>query len=84
MIKPAIETPCVNVCTLMPNADGPRDPMADGCVGCGRTRAEIAQWIQFSPEERAAIMDVLPQRREALRAAILQRTQAKTADDERP
>jgi len=39
-------SPCVGICTL--DAD-------DQCVGCRRTRAEIAGWSSFSPETRDAI-----------------------------
>ena len=32
------------------------------CKGCGRTRAEVAGWLSFSDDERAAIMAGLPER----------------------
>jgi uncharacterized protein len=44
----AIETPCINVCTLHPDLRI--------CIGCGRDLAEIARWSQFSPHERTAVM----------------------------
>lgn len=50
----AIESPCVNLCTL--DADGI-------CEGCGRTIDEVALWGSYSPEERRAVMDTLPARR---------------------
>jgi predicted Fe-S protein YdhL (DUF1289 family) len=33
------------------------------CIGCGRTLDEIAGWSEMSPEERGAIMAVLPARK---------------------
>ena len=40
-------TPCTAVCEL----DG------DLCIGCGRTRAEIAAWAYLSDESAQAIID---------------------------
>jgi uncharacterized protein len=55
-----IETPCSKVCAV--------DPVSTLCVGCGRTVAEIAGWIGFTPAERTRIMAELPQRLAALHA----------------
>jgi hypothetical protein len=49
-----IESPCVRICVL--------DSVTDHCIGCGRTRAEIAGWRQMSPPARRAIMERLPER----------------------
>jgi predicted Fe-S protein YdhL (DUF1289 family) len=49
-----IETPCNKVCAI--------DPASGLCIGCGRTAAEIAGWIGFTPQERTAVMARLPQR----------------------
>ncbi|ODR94685.1 hypothetical protein AUC70_08735 [Methyloceanibacter stevinii] len=49
-----METPCVNVCML--------DDASGLCVGCGRSGAEIAGWVDMSPAERRAIMAALPER----------------------
>ncbi len=49
-----MESPCQNLCHL--------DEITGWCDGCGRTGAEIASWIKFSPVERRAIMATLPQR----------------------
>ena len=39
-------SPCVNVCQ-----------MADGeCIGCGRTRGEIARWRTLDEEEKKTIL----------------------------
>jgi predicted Fe-S protein YdhL (DUF1289 family) len=48
------ESPCNKVCAI--------DPISALCVGCGRTLAEIAGWLRFSPDERARIMAELPRR----------------------
>ena len=52
-------SPCVRLCTL--------DPEIETCVGCGRTLAEIGSWQRYSESERAAIIDELPRRLQALR-----------------
>jgi predicted Fe-S protein YdhL (DUF1289 family) len=49
-----IETPCIKVCVL--------DPDTGYCVGCGRTRSEIAGWLGYSAETRRGIMSGLPER----------------------
>ena len=51
---PDIETPCVKVCVV--------DPETQFCIGCGRTRGEIAAWIGMSPEDRHIIIEALPER----------------------
>jgi predicted Fe-S protein YdhL (DUF1289 family) len=57
----AIESPCINTCDL--------DPVAGLCRGCGRTLAEIAQWMQLSPAKRGAVMTQLPRRLAEMRGA---------------
>ncbi|MFN0192784.1 MAG: DUF1289 domain-containing protein [Aestuariivirga sp.] len=49
-----METPCVKVCVV--------DPDSGFCIGCGRTRGEIASWIGFSPAERHSVIEALPER----------------------
>ena len=49
-----IETPCIKVCVV--------DPETGFCIGCGRTRDEIAGWLGYSPNERHSIMRDLPER----------------------
>jgi predicted Fe-S protein YdhL (DUF1289 family) len=49
-----VETPCVKVCVV--------DPETGFCIGCGRTRGEIGNWMGYSPLERRAIMETLPER----------------------
>ena len=53
-----IESPCVKVCVLHPEAGI--------CLGCYRTRDEIASWSRLSQDERRDIMDVLPERKTLL------------------
>lgn len=50
-----IESPCLRVCVIHQEAGL--------CVGCFRTREEIARWSRMTPEERRAIMDEAPGRR---------------------
>lgn len=49
-----IESPCVKICVIHPDAQI--------CVGCHRSRAEIAAWSQMTPEGRREIMMELPSR----------------------
>lgn len=39
------------------------------CLGCGRTLNEIARWARFNDGERHAVMEALPPRMDALKAA---------------
>lgn len=50
----AIESPCVLVCSI--------DSDTGWCLGCGRTRDEIARWTAIDSDARRAVMAVLPQR----------------------
>jgi uncharacterized protein len=51
---PDIETPCVKICVV--------DPETEFCIGCGRTRSEIASWIGMGSDERVKVMAGLPER----------------------
>lgn len=53
-LDPEIETPCIKVCVV--------DPDSGYCIGCGRTRSEIASWLDFDVSERRKVMANLPQR----------------------
>jgi predicted Fe-S protein YdhL (DUF1289 family) len=55
-------SPCTNVCRL----EG-----ADLCVGCFRSRDEIAGWMQMNDHEKAAVNAALAGRRETFIAANL-------------
>jgi hypothetical protein len=48
-------SPCIRVCVL----DGDRR----SCIGCRRTRDEIAGWWSFSDEKKREILALLPGRR---------------------
>ena len=49
-----IESPCLKICLIHPDAGL--------CIGCHRTRAEIATWSRMSAEARSAVMEELPAR----------------------
>ena len=49
-----IESPCVNICQLDDR---------DICLGCLRTRDEIARWLRMTDSERSAIIAALGGRR---------------------
>lgn len=49
-----IETPCIRICVV--------DHETGFCIGCGRTRNEIASWIGMVPEERRSVMNALAER----------------------
>jgi predicted Fe-S protein YdhL (DUF1289 family) len=49
-----IDSPCVKICVVHPEARI--------CIGCYRTPDEIARWSRMPPEERRAVMAVLPER----------------------
>ncbi|MEP9402717.1 DUF1289 domain-containing protein [Sphingomonas sp. VNH70] len=50
----AIESPCVLVCSI--------DTATGWCLGCGRTRDEIAAWTAIDGAARRAVMAQLPER----------------------
>ena len=54
IVRQQIETPCVKVCVV--------DPETQLCIGCGRTRMEIARWLGMSADERHKIVLDLPER----------------------
>lgn len=49
-----IESPCVKICVV--------DPETGWCIGCGRTRDEIARWLSMTPEARRSLIIELPDR----------------------
>jgi predicted Fe-S protein YdhL (DUF1289 family) len=49
-----IASPCVKICVI--------HPAAGLCIGCLRSRDEIAAWSRMRPETRAAVMAELPAR----------------------
>ncbi|GAM28691.1 hypothetical protein SAMD00019534_118670, partial [Acytostelium subglobosum LB1] len=50
-----IKTPCVDICKL--------DSGTNQCLGCSRTRNEIAGWGRMTDEERDLIIEQLPKRK---------------------
>jgi predicted Fe-S protein YdhL (DUF1289 family) len=48
-----IESPCIHLCRL---------DERDVCIGCLRTRSEIARWSQMTEWERFSITAALPTR----------------------
>jgi predicted Fe-S protein YdhL (DUF1289 family) len=51
-------SPCILVCSI--------DDKTGYCFGCGRTRDEIAAWIDYTDRERRQIMASLPARLETV------------------
>ncbi|CDZ29294.1 DUF1289 domain-containing protein [Neorhizobium galegae] len=51
-------SPCTLVCSI--------DLKTGYCFGCGRTRDEIAGWMDYTDIERRALMDTLPARLETV------------------
>jgi predicted Fe-S protein YdhL (DUF1289 family) len=54
----SIQSPCILVCSM--------DLTTGYCFGCGRTRDEIAGWIDYTPEDRSQVMAELPERMETI------------------
>lgn len=55
MDVPAPASPCIGACSI--------DAATGWCVGCARTREEIAAWPSASDERKRAILAGLPARR---------------------
>ncbi|MBF6602257.1 MAG: DUF1289 domain-containing protein [Sphingorhabdus sp.] len=53
-----MESPCNNICSI--------DRNSGFCEGCGRTLAEIAEWVDMGSQRRQAVMALLPARMKAL------------------
>ena len=49
-----IDSPCIQICVI--------HPTERICTGCYRSIDEIGAWSRFSDEERAEIMQELPER----------------------
>jgi hypothetical protein len=47
-------SPCRKICVY--------DSVAELCAGCGRTLAEITDWLDMSEEQQRAVMERLPDR----------------------
>jgi uncharacterized protein len=49
-------SPCIGVCII--------DPASGYCLGCARTIPEIAGWLDFSPEEKRRLLEILAERQQ--------------------
>lgn len=49
-----VESPCILVCSI--------DMKTGYCFGCGRTRDEIAGWMNFTDGERSGVISELDAR----------------------
>ena len=50
-----LPSPCISVCQM--------DDLDEVCVGCYRTRAEIAAWGSMGQDEQMMLLDILRDRR---------------------
>ncbi len=50
-----VPSPCVKICVL--------DPDTRMCRGCFRSIDEVAEWVEYSPEEKLAVLERIAQRR---------------------
>ena len=48
------QSPCIDVCRL--------DPKTGWCLGCGRTAAEIGDWLKLTPFRRSRLERELARR----------------------
>lgn len=64
-----LQSPCVLICAI--------DQKSGLCFGCGRTGAEITQWIDYTQEERSHIMDTLKERLSTLKRKPRKETKRK-------
>jgi predicted Fe-S protein YdhL (DUF1289 family) len=55
-------SPCVGVCKL--------DDMSGYCLGCGRSRGEVAEWIDMSESQRDEVWLRLPERLATLSVGV--------------
>ncbi|MBS0231964.1 MAG: DUF1289 domain-containing protein [Proteobacteria bacterium] len=58
----ARHSPCIGICKL--------DDATGFCLGCGRTGAEVGDWISMSETQRDAVWAALPQRLAALSVRV--------------
>lgn len=60
----AVQSPCVKVCSI--------DPKTGWCIGCGRSREEIAGWSTMSDAKKALVLDNVAERPKGLTMAAIQ------------
>ncbi len=71
-----IDSPCQKICLI-------HEP-SGLCIGCHRSRAEIAMWSRYSAQERQSIMTALPDRASQLRTGRRGRRSGRTPRDTDP
>jgi len=54
-----IESPCIQICLV--------DPESRLCMGCHRSIDEIKEWSSMGKEARKAIIEELPNRKDAMK-----------------
>ena len=54
-VKAKLPSPCVSVCQM--------DPSDGVCLGCYRTRGEIASWRSMDEADQQKLLDILSERR---------------------
>ncbi|WP_232365825.1 DUF1289 domain-containing protein [Methylocystis silviterrae] len=72
-VEPMVDSPCIKICEL--DQDGV-------CVGCGRTRAEIAGWMSMSDAEKAQVVERADKRKRAMSASDKSKPQPLIASSE--
>ncbi len=50
-----LPSPCISICQI--------DPVSQNCMGCYRTRQEIARWPAMTADEQHELLQNLKQRR---------------------
>ena len=50
-----LPSPCISICQI--------DPVSQNCIGCYRTRQEIARWPAMTADEQQLLLQQLKQRR---------------------
>lgn len=73
-VPAAMPSPCISICQM--------DPQADFCLGCYRTRHEIASWSSMKAEEQLALLAILNERRAAKTGIRRRPTRRKTLNSE--
>ena len=74
-VPASMPSPCISICQM--------DPLADVCLGCYRTRQEIASWSRMGAEAQRDLLDTLNERR-AVKTGIRRRpTRRRTIASER-
>lgn len=66
-----LASPCISICQI--------NPTNGECVGCYRTRSEIARWSAMTPDEQKALLLELGQRRAAATGITRRQTRRRSA-----